>query len=135
MCYFRKLFPRSGGYILASDHRASCLTLGDLKWDLWWMKTPFSGSWIEKHGWISRQTQSPLKSTIFWDMMPCSQSLPMFCRTYYLHLHGQSASQARNQWDILLIAYLAYSLTLKMKAVHSSKPLVNFCQAVQHHIP
>jgi hypothetical protein len=63
------------------------------------------------------------------------RSLLMFCRTYCLYLYDQSASLVRNQWDILLIACLAYTLTPKIKAVHSSKPLVNFCQTVQGDIP
>jgi hypothetical protein len=65
-----------------------------------------------------------MKSTIFWDITPCS---PLkvnwrFGETHCLQLQGRILSQARNQGESLapaftLVSCSAYSLTLKMEAM------------------
>jgi hypothetical protein len=51
---------------------------------------------------------------------------------YYLYLQGQRVSQARNQQlallatSLLLVPSVAYSLILKMEAIHSSRKLEDF---------
>jgi hypothetical protein len=78
-----------------------------------------------------------LKSFILWDMMPCSPAnvAQRFGGTYCLHLQDQKVSQAKSQDEagskqssacFMLFRCLAYSLTLKMQAVCSSKTLPDF---------
>jgi hypothetical protein len=80
--------------------------------------------------------------SIFWDVTPCS---PLkvnwhFKRTCHVHLQGWRISQARNQHEegskhsFMLVSCLAYSLTLKMEVICSSKISVHF-QWIARHVP
>jgi hypothetical protein len=75
-----------------------------------------------------------VKSTIFWDVAPYHllEVYPCFRGIYCLHLQGQRVRQAA---CFLLITCLAYSLALKMEAVHPFRMLVNFHQTTLRHIP
>jgi hypothetical protein len=61
-----------------------------------------------------------MKSTIFWDITPCSplEVNRRFGGTYRFHLQGRRISGARNQpesrWQAELVPCSAYSSTLKM---------------------
>jgi hypothetical protein len=46
-----------------------------------------------------------------------------------------AASGLKNSACFSLVISLAYSLILKMEAIHSSERLVRFYQTAQHHIP
>jgi hypothetical protein len=73
-----------------------------------------------------------MKSTIFWDIKPCSplKVNRRFWRTYRLHFQGQRIGLARNQLyfppDFTLVSCSAYSSTLKMEAICSSEATVDF---------
>jgi hypothetical protein len=87
-----------------------------------------------------------LKSSIFWDITPCSPLKINHCsgRTYHRHLQGRRISRAINQHEnrclcsppaFMLVSCSAYSLTLKMEVICSSKTLVEFQQNIPHYIP
>jgi hypothetical protein len=79
-----------------------------------------------------------MKNTVFWDVAPCSYFVNRrFGGTYRLHLQGRKNPRAMNQseWEavhipedsilqltnlhgLLLVAFLAYSSTLKIEAVY-----------------
>jgi hypothetical protein len=74
-----------------------------------------------------------MKSTIFWDITPCSP-LSVYRRfggTYRLHLQGQKISSARNQpesrWQACFHARFSLNsfFTLKMEAICSSETSVD----------
>jgi hypothetical protein len=73
-----------------------------------------------------------MKSTIIWDITPCSplKVNRRFEWTYPLHLQGRKISRARNKresrWHFTLVSCSAYFSTLQMKAICSSKMLVDF---------
>jgi hypothetical protein len=74
-----------------------------------------------------------MKSSLFWDIIPCSlfKVNRHFGGICHLHLQGQRISQARNQQEAgskQSSAYLAYSLTLKMEVSCSSEMLIDFQQ-------
>jgi hypothetical protein len=83
-----------------------------------------------------------MKSSIFWDMTPCS---PLKCNRhlgviYRLHLLGQSISQARYQYDPIseevfagfLLGSFFYS---RKKATRSSETSVGFQLTTLRYIP
>jgi hypothetical protein len=69
-----------------------------------------------------------MKSAIFWNITVCGPLKVNQCfrGTFHLHLQGQRISQTRNQCERGCMQMLAYSLTLKMEVICSSKTLVNF---------
>jgi hypothetical protein len=72
-----------------------------------------------------------IKSTIFWDITPCSplKVSRRFGGTYHLHLQGRRKNRARNQREnrrqaepaFTLVFCSAYSSTMKMQVIRSSK--------------
>jgi hypothetical protein len=78
------------------------------------------------------------KSSVFWDITPCSPlkvNRP-FEGTCRLHLQGRRISQARNQLGSAChLCYLVYSSTLKMKVTCSSETSVDFQGAAWRYIP
>jgi hypothetical protein len=77
-----------------------------------------------------------MKSSVLWDMTPCSllEVNQSFRGTCYLHLQGCRVSQARNQHETGS-KQLAYSSPLEMEATCSSKISVDFQQTTQCYIP
>jgi hypothetical protein len=89
------------------------------------------------------------KSTLFWDITPCS---PLkvnrhFGGIYCLHLQGRRKSRARNQHEsrwgaesfslplaFMLICCSSYSSTLKMEAICSSEMSVDFQWSTRRYI-
>jgi hypothetical protein len=71
-----------------------------------------------------------MKSSVFWDITPCSplKVNRRFGGTYGLHIQGPKLSQARNQREAgSKQSYcLAYSSTLKMEATCSSETSIDF---------
>jgi hypothetical protein len=78
-----------------------------------------------------------MKSTVFWDIMPCSplKVNQRFRGAYHLHLQGRRISRARNQWQALLVSCVAYSSTLKMEVICFPKTSVDFQWTTWHYIP
>jgi hypothetical protein len=66
-----------------------------------------------------------MKSNTYWDVIPFSLAEVVSEQCTYLFSRVKS-KQSEQQVGCLL---LAYSFTLKIKAVHSSQTLVNFYQA------
>jgi hypothetical protein len=110
-------------------------------------------------------TAGLMKSTIFWDITPCS-SLKVnrrFGRTYRLHLYGRKISRARNQREteekwrngtpfpscflynpkfrltdcsaFMLVSWSAYFSSLKMEAICVTETSVDFQPTTQRYIP
>jgi hypothetical protein len=79
------------------------------------------------------------KSSIFWDMTPCSPLELNWCfrGTYRLHLRGKRISQARNQRGPRSkhSSCSAYSLTLQTEAIYSSETSVDTQRTTQRYIP
>jgi hypothetical protein len=81
------------------------------------------------------------KSTIFWDIMPCSllKVNRRFGRTYRLHLQGRRIRQAREElclpYAFTVLSCSAYSSTLKMEAICSSETSVGFQRTTWRYIP
>jgi hypothetical protein len=90
-----------------------------------------------------------MKSSVFWDIMPCTLLKVNwhFGGTCCLHLQGQRISQASNQQErgskeqvallaacFMLVTCLVYSLTLKMEATCSSKMSAEVQWNTQHYI-
>jgi hypothetical protein len=109
-----------------------CLNLS-----LLWCHTSIAVLFIGQTGYLEQYvgfevlTAVVMKSSVFWDLMPCSplkvnQSFSGTCRH---HLQGWRISQVRNQHEAgskQSSACLAYSLTLKMEVTCSSETLVDF---------
>jgi hypothetical protein len=81
-----------------------------------------------------------MKSSIFWDITPCSpkEVNRHFEGIYRLHVQGGRVSQMRNQHKVVgkqRAPCLVYSSTLKMKRVRSSKTSVNFHQTTRRFNP
>jgi hypothetical protein len=84
-----------------------------------------------------------MKSTVFWDIMPCSplKVKRRFGGTNCLHLQGQRIRRARNQSELslppafTLVSCSAYSSTLKIEAICSSQTSVYFQQMTRRYIP
>jgi hypothetical protein len=84
-----------------------------------------------------------MKRSIFWDITLCSPLKVNRCfgGTCRLQLQGRRISPARNQrksrWqaELTLVSCSAYSSTLKMEAMFSSKTSVNFQRTTQRYIP
>jgi hypothetical protein len=74
------------------------------------------------------QTRIFMKSTIFWNVMPC-RNLPMFWRNILPPPSGLKLTAC------YLLACLAYSLTVKLDMVHLSETSVNFYQTTRLNIP
>jgi hypothetical protein len=76
-----------------------------------------------------------MKSTIFWDITPCSllSVNRRFGETSRLNLHSRKISWARNQCESRWQE--AYFLTLKMEARCSSETSVHTQQTTRHFIP
>jgi hypothetical protein len=77
-----------------------------------------------------------VKSTIFWDITPCS---PLnvnrrFGETYRLHFQGRRISWARNQRESPLL-WSTYSSTLKMEAICSSETSADIQRTTRRYIP
>jgi hypothetical protein len=77
-----------------------------------------------------------MKSTIFWDITPCS-ALKVNRRlggTYHLHLQGR---RIRSACHLLLQWFLARLIfwTLKMEAICSSYTSVEFQRTIRRYIP
>jgi hypothetical protein len=68
-----------------------------------------------------------MKSSIFWDITPCSplKADRLFGGIYRLHL----------QQAFTLVSYLAYSSTLKMEAICSSEISVGFQRTTRRYLP
>jgi hypothetical protein len=68
-----------------------------------------------------------MKSTIFWDLMPCSplKANRRFGGTYRLRLQDRRINKQDS----------AYSSTLKMEAICSSETSVGFQRTTQRYIP
>jgi hypothetical protein len=84
-----------------------------------------------------------MKSSILWDIMPCSplKVNRRFGGKFRLHLQGRRASKARDQhgpgsfaWCILHVALLL-RLILKMEATCTSETLVDFKRNTLSYIP
>jgi hypothetical protein len=80
-----------------------------------------------------------MKSTIFWNITPCS---PLsvnrrFGGTYRLHLQDRKSKLSKNACHLLSCWYLAQLifLTLKMEAMCSSETSVDTQQTTWRHIP
>jgi hypothetical protein len=75
-----------------------------------------------------------MKSSVFWDIMPCSSVKvnQRFGGTYRLHLQGQKVSQARNKHEA---GSKQSSLTLNMEAIYSPKMSVYFHHTTWCYIP
>jgi hypothetical protein len=81
-----------------------------------------------------------LKSTILWDITPCSplEVNRRFGRIYKLHLEGRRISRTRNQRApnaSTLISCSDYFSILKMGAICSSETLVDFQRITRRYIP
>jgi hypothetical protein len=81
-----------------------------------------------------------VKSSIYWDVIPCSlvEVYRRFGITYNLHLQIIKELQANNQEaskNVLLVSCLTYSSTLKMEAVRSSEAPIDFYRTTLHCIP
>jgi hypothetical protein len=79
-----------------------------------------------------------MKSTIFWDIMPCSplKVNRRFGGIYHLHLQDQRISRARNQHESRAVGFLlGYFSTLKMEAIYSSETSVDFQWTTRRYIP
>jgi hypothetical protein len=81
-----------------------------------------------------------MKSTIFWDITPCSplKVNRRFGGTYCLHLQGRRISRARRLClspAYTLVSCAAYSTTLKMDAICSSETSVDFQRTTRCYIP
>jgi hypothetical protein len=86
-----------------------------------------------------------MKSSIFWDITPCSQLKVnrRFGETWRLHLQCQRIRRKRNQRENLfclppefrLVSCSDYSSTLKMEAVCSSETSVDFQRTTRRYIP
>jgi hypothetical protein len=84
-----------------------------------------------------------MKSSIFWDITPCSplRVNEPFGGTCRLHLQNQRISQPRNQNKDLLatwftvVSFLTYSSTLKMEATCSFEMPVDFQRTTRRYIP
>jgi hypothetical protein len=67
------------------------------------------------------------KTAVFWDVTPCSLILVYnnFGGKYCLNLQQEQrvsqTSKQRTEWLACFSSYLAYSLILNMKALHSSE--------------
>jgi hypothetical protein len=85
-----------------------------------------------------------MRSSVFWDITPCS---PLnvnrrFGRTCRLHLQGRRTSHVRDQHEagyslppaFMLVSYLAYPSALKMEATCSSETSVHFQRTTQRYI-
>jgi hypothetical protein len=75
--------------------------------------------------------QKLLKSSIFWETVPCSSLKVNWCSggRCYLHFQGRRISQIRYQCEA------GSSTALKMEETRSSKMLVDFQWTTWHHIP
>jgi hypothetical protein len=82
-----------------------------------------------------------MKSTILWDITPCSplKVSRHFGGTYRLHLQSRRISRGRNQHQVAptftLVSCSAYSSTLKMEAICSSETSVYFQRTTRRYIP
>jgi hypothetical protein len=76
-----------------------------------------------------------MKSTVLWDITPCSalKSNRRFRGTYGLHLQGRRISQARNQSESRWQG--EHFVTLKMEAICSFEISVDSQPTTQHYIP
>jgi hypothetical protein len=75
-----------------------------------------------------------MKSSVFWDIMPCSPvSQPTFRRNISLPPSG-SKSKSRCCAFFRRVSCLAYSSTLKMEAMFSSETLVDFHRTERRHV-
>jgi hypothetical protein len=90
-------------------------------------------------------TAVAVKSTLFWDVTPCSplKVSRRFGVTHHFHLQGRRISRARNQrerWQaepehiFTVVSYSAYS-TVKMEAICSSETPVDFQRTIRRCIP
>jgi hypothetical protein len=83
-----------------------------------------------------------MKSSIFWDIMPCSplKVNRRFGGNCRLHLECRRISQGRKQrsaYDqvFIQVSCLAYLSTLKMEAVYSSETFFDIQQTTRRYIP
>jgi hypothetical protein len=83
-----------------------------------------------------------MKSTIFWDITPCSPSNVnrLSGGAYRLHFQGWRISRARNQreskWQAEFFASCsAYSSTLKMEAICSTETSIDIRRTTRRYIP
>jgi hypothetical protein len=90
-----------------------------------------------------------MKSSIFWDITPCSplKVKQHFGGIFRLHLYGRRISKSRNQREaacnqscllatcFTLISCLAHSSALKMEATYSSETPVDLQRTIWHYIP
>jgi hypothetical protein len=96
---------------------------------------------ISRHLGSEILTVVVMKSTIIWDIMPCSllKVTRHFGGTYRLHPQGRRISPVRNQhesrWQAELVSCSAHCSTLKMEAICSSETPVDFQRTTQHYIP
>jgi hypothetical protein len=78
-----------------------------------------------------------MKSTIFWDITPCSllKVNRRFGGTYRLHLQGRRTSRASNLPPAFtLVSCSVHSSTLKMEAICSSETSIDFQRTTWHCI-
>jgi hypothetical protein len=82
-----------------------------------------------------------IKSSVFWDITPCSPLKVDRCfgGTSHLHFQGRRIRQARNQSEAgrkqILVSFLAYYSTLKMEVTCSSETLIDFQRTTRPYIP
>jgi hypothetical protein len=73
------------------------------------------------------------KSTIFWNITPCSplKLTRRFGVTYRVHIQGRRINQRESRWQFTLVTCSAYFSTLKMEAICSSKASVDTQQTTE----
>lgn len=78
-----------------------------------------------------------VKSTVLWDVTPCSlvEVHKYLGQPYCLHLQGCKVSQAITFAYMLLAGCLVYSLTLNMEATLYSETSVNLRYTTWLHMP
>jgi hypothetical protein len=92
------------------------------------------------YGWSEIVKAVVMKSSVFWDITPCSRFNVErhFRRIYRFHLVGRRISHARNEHEAVSEHdgfSLAYSLTLKMDSSYSSETSVDFQRTTRCYIP
>jgi hypothetical protein len=86
---------------------------------------------------VGGKTVSRTKSTIFWDIAPCS---PMkvnrsFGGTHHLHLQGRRIRKICLLPVFTLVSCSVYSSTLKMEVIYFSEVSVEFQRTIWCYIP
>jgi hypothetical protein len=108
------------------------LHVGTLR-PLYFLELLLKGTWV-----VFERRTVKMKSSVVWDIIDIYISLNVYHRfgeTCHLHLQTRRISQTHLATCFTLVSCVAYSSTLKMKAISSSRISVDFHRTTRRCIP